>query len=339
MTLYTALRRRFSRDQARMHRNPDSPRRLAVESLEPRALLSAAPSLIASAAPQQTVADLPDAAQQAIFSAIGRDQSANHAVSAAAGVTLANPENSFTAQALSAALPIAQEAKLSASAGAPNDWSGYAVSISGDTLVVGAPHASVYGIVDGGAAYVFTESGSAWAQTAELTASYGRTGDEFGFSVAISGNTIVVGAPHAGVRRAIDEGEAYVFTEYGSTWFSTTETARLTASDGARGSQFGASVSISGNTVVVGAPDATVGGNVEQGAAYVFTEPGSGWAFNMTETAELTASDGAADDQFGFSVSTGGNALVVGRPTPRSAATSSRGRPMSSRSPARLGPA
>ena len=75
---------------------------------------------------------------------------------------------------------------------------------------------------------------------------------------------------------------------------------------------FGSSVSISGNTVVVGAPDDTVGSNNQQGAAYVFTEPGSGWA-NMTQTAKLTASDGAAGDYFGHSVSISGNTVVVGR--------------------------
>ena len=90
-----------------------------------------------------------------------------------------------------------------------------------------------------------------------------------------------------------DQGAAYVFTEPGSGWANMTQTAKLTASDGAAGDDFGTSVSISGNTVVVGAPDATVGANSGQGAAYVFTEPGSGWA-NTTQTAKLTASDGAS---------------------------------------------
>ena len=89
-----------------------------------------------------------------------------------------------------------------------------------------------------------------------------------------------------------------MFTEPGSGWADMTQTAKLTASDGAADDDFGYSVSISGNTVVVGAPYATVGGNSDQGAAYVFTEPGSGWA-NMTQTAKLTASDGAAGDEFG----------------------------------------
>ena len=102
-----------------------------------------------------------------------------------------------------------------------------------------------------------------------------------------------------------------MFTEPGSGWANMTQTAKLTASDGAAGDYFGSSVSISGNTVVVGANGATVGANSSQGAAYVFTESGSGWA-NMTQTAKLTASDGAVDDAFGFSVSISGNTMVVG---------------------------
>ena len=161
---------------------------------------------------------------------------------------------------------------------------------------------------------MFTEPGSGWAnmtQTAKLTASDGAADDDFGDSVSISGNTVVVGAADATVGANSGQGAAYVFTEPGSGWANMTQTAKLTASDGAAGDDFGFSVSISGNTVVVGAPNATVGGNAGQGAAYVFTEPGSGWA-NMTQTAKLTASDGAAGDDFGYSVSISGNTVVVG---------------------------
>ena len=89
--------------------------------------------------------------------------------------------------------------------------------------------------------------------------------------------------------------------------------AKLTASDGAADDFFGDSVSISGSTLVVGAYEAMVGTYAEQGAAYVFTEPASGWA-NMTQTAELTASDGAAYDRFGWHVAISGNTVVVGAP-------------------------
>ena len=142
-------------------------------------------------------------------------------------------------------------------------------------------------------------------QQAVLTASDGAVLSELGYSVAISGNTVVVGAAggHA----------AYVFTESGSGWANMTQVAKLTASDGNAyaGGQFGASVAISGNTIVVGAP------GQGEGAAYVFSEPASGWT-NMTQTAELTASDGALNPptgigaNFGDAVAISGNTVVVG---------------------------
>ena len=199
--------------------------------------------------------------------------------------------------------PLVQQAKLTASDGASSDQFGQSVSISGNTVVVGAPGATVGGNWCQGAVYVFTTTGSGWAQIAELTASDGAASARFGRSVSISGNTVVATGGLA----------AYVFTEPASGWANMTETAKLTASDGEANTYFGCSVSISGNTVVVGASYATVGGNTMQGAAYVFTEPGSGWA-NMTQTAKLTASDGAAYDAFGSSVAISGKTVVVGAP-------------------------
>src|SRR5208337_4114324 len=96
------------------------------------------------------------------------------------------------------------------------------------------------------------------------------------------------------------QGAVYVYTEPTSGWTNMTQTAKLTASDGMAKDNFGATISISGNTVVVGAEGATVGANPKQGAAYVFTEPSAGWA-NMTQTVKLSASDGAANSQFGSS--------------------------------------
>ena len=207
-----------------------------------------------------------------------------------------------------------QTAELISSDRTAGDWFGDSVAISGNTVVVGA-----YGVNDGnGAAYVFTEPASGWknmTQTAELTASDAQVypGGNLGYSVSIDGNTVVVGARNAFDFQAppLYSGAAYVFNKPASGWTNMTETAKLVPSDGANNDVFGTSVSISGNTVVVGAPNATVGGNVWRGAAYVFAEPGSGWA-NMTETAKLTASDGAEDDFFGNSVSISGNTAVVG---------------------------
>jgi FG-GAP repeat len=195
--------------------------------------------------------------------------------------------------------PFIQQAKLTVSDGVVDHGFGDSVAISGDTVVVGAS-----GDNSGrGAAYVFVKPGSGWAnatETAKLTAS--DPAHAFGHSVAITDDTIVVGAYNASSQ----PGAAYVFVKPGSGWANTTETAKLTASDGVAGDFFGYSVGISSDTVVVGAIIAS-----QQGAAYVFVKPGSGWA-NATETAKLTASDGAAFDEFGYSVGISSDTVVVG---------------------------
>ena len=205
-----------------------------------------------------------------------------------------------------------QVAKLIASDGAADDDFGVSVSISGNTIVVGADGATVGGNSQQGAAYVFAEPASGWAnmtQTAKLTAPNGLAEEELGVSVSISGNTLVVGADNPFDLNA--RGAAYVFTKSASGWASRPGTAELTASDGTASDYFGSSVSISGSTIAVGAWQATVGTSVRQGAAYVFAEPASGWT-DMTQSAKLTASDGALYDYFGVSVSISNNTIVVG---------------------------
>ena len=187
------------------------------------------------------------------------------------------------------------------------------VSISGNTIVVGA---IAVGDPVEQEAFVFVKPASGWAnmtQTATLAPSDVAVRNIFGSSVSISGNTVVVGSPQAGPigGEPSGNGVAYVFTEPVSGWANATQTATLTASDGAANDGFGSSVTISGNTVVIAAPFATIGGNSDQGAAYVFTEPSSGWA-NMTQTAKLTASDGAANGEFGDWIAISGNTLAVG---------------------------
>jgi hypothetical protein len=249
--------------------------------------------------------------------------SGNTVVVGASGATIGNNANQGAAyvftEPASGWSNMTQTAKLTASDGAAGDEFGSSVSISGSTIVVGAPSAKVGGNSQQGTAYVFVEPGSGWTnmtQTAKLTASDGAANDDFGDSVSISGNTVVVGAsfaPYSSITHG-GPGAAYVFTESGAAWTNMTETAKLTASDGAANDSFGDSVSISGNTVVVGASGAKIGGSTNnQGAAYVFTEPGSVWT-NMTQTAKFTASDGAAGDSFGASVSIGGNTVVVAAP-------------------------
>ena len=199
--------------------------------------------------------------------------------------------------------------KLTASDATANDWFGRSVSLSSDgtTVLICADGNSSYR----GAAYIFTRSGTTWIQQAKLTASDGANSDLFGNSVSISsdGNTVLVGAVFADPSGKSDAGEAYIFTRSGSTW---TQEAVLTASDGAAYDQFGTSVSISsdGNTAIVGASYADPNDIPAAGAAYIFTRSGSIWS----QQAKLTASDAAAYDNFGnsVSISSDGNTVLVG---------------------------
>jgi hypothetical protein len=163
---------------------------------------------------------------------------------------------------------------------------------------------------------VFTEPASGWASeapAAELTASNGGFEDQLGWSVAVSGNTVVAGAPNARPGSASSLGAVYVFTEPSSgSWASATQTAELTASNATTGDQFGWAVAASGSTVVVGAPGPVIAQNTLTGTAYVFTAPSSGGWASATETARLTASDGAQGDQLGYAVSVSGDTAVAG---------------------------
>ena len=147
---------------------------------------------------------------------------------------------------------------------------------------------------------------NAWSQLAELTPTTRANQDWFGVSAAVSGNTAVVGAFDANIENT---GVAYVFVKPSSGWGNMTQTAMLKPSDGGEG--FGTSVAISGNTIVVGAANASneYGRSGAQtqgpGAAYIFVKPASGWK-DMTETAKITASDGVGGDAFGYNVSISG---------------------------------
>ena len=198
-----------------------------------------------------------------------------------------------------------QQAQLTASDGAEYDAFGEAVALSGDTALVGAGENTIDANASQGAAYVFTRSGTTWTQQAQLIASDGAAEDYFGGSVALSGDTALVVASNDDVGANADQGSAYVFTRSGMTW---TQQAKLIALDGAASDNFGRSVALSGDTALVGADSDTVGANTDQGSAYVFTRNGTTW----TQQSQLTASDGAAGDNFGVSVALSGDTALVG---------------------------
>jgi hypothetical protein len=149
---------------------------------------------------------------------------------------------------------------------------------------------------DAGSAYVFKREGTFWTQQAYLTAKDGAEGDAFGISVAISDQTIIVGAD-GDDDNGHDSGSAYIFAQGGSDWV---EEAKLLAEDGQAGGQFGASVAISGGVAVIGAPGAD--------SAYVFSYNGQKWV----QEAKLTGD--RKGDRFGASVSTSGDYIVIGAP-------------------------
>jgi hypothetical protein len=201
--------------------------------------------------------------------------------------------------------------KLLASDFATGEYFGYSVALSSDglTAIVGAYLEDTSPNSDNGAAYVFTRSAGVWTEQQKLLASDAVAGDQFGYSVDISGdgNTVLIGAPNEDTL-FFDNGAAYIFTRSGTTW---TQQQKLLASDRGTPDLFGNSVALSsnGSTAIVGAwlENTTVS---DQGAAYVFTVSSGIW----TEQAKLLASDPAASDYFGFSValSASGSTALIG---------------------------
>ncbi|MEQ1606744.1 MAG: hypothetical protein ABL999_17920 [Pyrinomonadaceae bacterium] len=198
----------------------------------------------------------------------------------------------------------ALQQKLTVADGAANDYFGRAVAIAGDSVVIGSSSADILTNIDQGAAYVFLRSGTTWAQQAKLVAGDGASTDYFGDSVAIAGDTVVVGATEDAAGANIQQGSAYVFTRSGTAW---SQEAKLTAGDGTAFDYFGFSVAVDANTAVIGTLQ-DVGANFQQGSAYVFVRSGTTW----TQQQKLLAGDGAANDSFGNSVFILGDTVMLG---------------------------
>jgi hypothetical protein len=150
-----------------------------------------------------------------------------------------------------------------------------------------------------GSAWVFTHSGTAWSEPQELKASdfTPHKGDRFGSCISISGETMVIGNQSS----TDNTGAVYVFTRSGGVW---TQQQKLVASDAAAGDFFGGSLTIEGDTIVVGAN----GNDEDTGAAYVFTRENSVWSQKM----KLVAKDGAKGDMFGCSVAISDKTILIG---------------------------
>jgi hypothetical protein len=190
-----------------------------------------------------------------------------------------------------------------------NGYFGHSVGISGNAIVVGAPLTSLNNNDKQGAAYVFRRTPSYTYLEQLLVASDRAKNDGFGWSVAISGDTIVIGAPYDDIGSNLGQGSAYVFRRNGNTW---SEQQKLTALDGKLQDCFGSSVAIGGPTIVVGIlhflPPPPHSQQTPPGSAYVFVYNNGSWS----QQQRLSANDGKPDDQFGYSVAVAGNTIVVG---------------------------
>jgi hypothetical protein len=209
----------------------------------------------------------------------------------------------------SPALAATLQAPLPVSDGAANDNYGTSVAISADTAVVGAPEADPSGKSAAGVAYVFVRSSGVWKLQQKLTAGDGAAGDRFGFAVAVSGDTVVIGARYSNTESIGNTGAAYVYVRSAGVWKLQ---QKLTAVDAAFNDDFGWSVAVSGNTVLVGARDRDTGTKADTGAAYVFVRFGTIWATQqILRVPEISA---VAQDHFGESVAVSGSTALVGVP-------------------------
>lgn len=181
------------------------------------------------------------------------------------------------------------------------------VSISGNVAVIGAASGLNGASVPTGVAYVFTRSGGVWTETTRLTGVTSLTGDQFGTSVSVAGNTIVVGAPHEAVG-GTTRGAAHVYKYTGSAW---NEVAQLTAPDGVSGNTFGKDVRACRNRAFVGASNLSQGGNSSEGAVYRWDEIGGVWTFQDEFT---LPSPGRSNAYFGDHLGVSSTGLIVGAP-------------------------
>ena len=197
-----------------------------------------------------------------------------------------------------------QRTELTARDGSAYSAFGTSVIISGTTIVVGAQGELAPGefiLGQQGAVYIFKKLNGTWVQSAKLTAVDGGMGDSFGTSVALSGSTLLIGAPY----KSDGDGEAYVFTNKTGVW---TLSKKLIAKNVYTSDRFGTAVAVSGTTVMVGAPGVDFG----TGRVFIFTEQNGVWV-QIAQTVELPSTGGSS--YFGTSIAFPGATALVGAPS------------------------
>ena len=179
---------------------------------------------------------------------------------------------------------------------------GHAVALHKDTMVAGAPYNYLKG-TDAGETRVFVRSGTTWTQQQKLVPSSISAGDQYGQAVALSGDTVIVGAPRNDDKGS-DSGSAFVFSRGGTVW---TQQKQLHAADAAAGDQFGSGMTVEGTTALVGAPYDDDKGT-DSGSAYVFSRSGTAW----TQQQKLVAADLSAGAHFGGAQAVYNDTIAVG---------------------------
>jgi hypothetical protein len=197
------------------------------------------------------------------------------------------------------------QAMLKGSQVTKNDAFGKSVDLQGDTAAIGDPEEGVNAASRTGAAYIYSRTGTLWSEDTLLLASDAQPDDDFGWAVALDGDTLAVGAPLDDNAAGPHAGAAYIFVRTGTDW---TEQAKLIASDASGEDRFGYSIALHGETVVVGAESDSHGPEFDAGSAYVFVRSGTTWS----EQAQLTATNPKASDLFGSSLSLDADRLAVG---------------------------
>ena len=199
------------------------------------------------------------------------------------------------------------QAVLTPSDPGSGDGFGQQVAISGDTVVVGASYNDDEG-ANTGSAYVFTRNGTNWTQQQKLAPSVRAASDYFGLSVAVDGDSLVVGSPHQNSSSANTyPGAAFVFVRNGEVW---TEQQRLVANDAAAGDAFGGNVAIDGDRIAVGALYDDRGANKYSGSVYIFDRNGATWS----QQGYLTPNDSPYGESFGQSLGLKGDLVAASGP-------------------------
>jgi hypothetical protein len=213
------------------------------------------------------------------------------AVIACAGIHVSRAEDAWTEQ------------KTTAPDGNDNTWYGSAAAIRGADAVIGADGDASFT----GAAYVLQKDQAGWSHVLKLVPDDAATGDSFGYRVALSDTVAAITSYTASPNGNTSQGAAYIFNRGGS-W---TQQQKLLADDGVAFDNLGASAAIDGTTVYIGANGAIVGSNAAQGALYEFTLSNGAWV----QSQKIIADDGAAFDNFGFSVAVRDGTMFIGAPS------------------------